>query len=143
MATYRLTLELPESVFQKLVRIAELSHQSLESLAVQSITSNLPPSVENAPVEMQGELLRMQHLPVEELVKITGMPVSTTAQQHHLTLLEKNANDSITAAELEEVRDLRIAADRAMLIRAFAWALLRWRGYPIPPLESYSSRQEC
>lgn len=135
MATYRLTLELPESVFQKLVRIAELSNQSLESLAVQSITSNLPPSVENAPVEMQGELLRMQHLPVEELVKITRMPVSTTAQQHHLTLLEQNANDSITAAELEEVRDLRIAADRAMLIRAFAWALLRWRGYPIPPLE--------
>ncbi|HIK09060.1 MAG TPA: hypothetical protein IGS52_02135 [Oscillatoriaceae cyanobacterium M33_DOE_052] len=135
MATYRLTLELPEPVFQKLVRIAELSNQSLESLAIQSITSNLPPSVEHAPLHLQGELLSMQNLPVEELVKITRMQVSPTAQERHLTLLDKNANDSITAAELEEIRDLRIDADRLMLSKASAWSLLRWRGYPIQPLE--------
>lgn len=70
MVTRRLTVELPESVFQELERIAELTNQSLEALAAQSITSNLPPSADNAPPQMQVELLAMQTLPIDELLKI-------------------------------------------------------------------------
>jgi hypothetical protein len=38
-----------------------------EVLAAQSVVSTLPPSVENAPLEMQPDLLKMQNLSIEEL----------------------------------------------------------------------------
>ncbi|MEH1846005.1 MAG: hypothetical protein V7L25_13645 [Nostoc sp.] len=42
MANQKLTLEIPESLFEQLDHLAELTGQSIESLALQSITSNLP-----------------------------------------------------------------------------------------------------
>ena len=42
MATQKLTLEIPESLLEELHRFAELTGQSVESLAVQSITNSLP-----------------------------------------------------------------------------------------------------
>ncbi len=37
--------------------------------------------------------------------------------------------------ERQELRKLGIAADQVMLKKAYAWALLRWRGYRIPTLD--------
>ncbi|WP_335065175.1 AbrB/MazE/SpoVT family DNA-binding domain-containing protein [Nostoc sp.] len=42
MANQKLTLEIPESLFEQLHHLAKLTGQSIESLALQSITSNLP-----------------------------------------------------------------------------------------------------
>ncbi|MEH1935281.1 MAG: hypothetical protein V7L14_16625 [Nostoc sp.] len=42
MTNQKLTLEIPESLFEQLHHLAELTGQSIESLALQSITSNLP-----------------------------------------------------------------------------------------------------
>ena len=135
MATRELTVELPESVFQQLARIAELTDRSLEVLAAQSITSNLPPSAENAPLEIQAELWEMQALPVEELLTVARSTVPSTQQERHLALLEKNSNGGVTPEERQEMSNLRIAADKLALSKAFAWAVLRWRGYPVPALE--------
>jgi len=73
MATYTLTVELPESVFQQLARIAKLTNQSLETIVAQSITSNLPPSADNAPAQMQTELLKCEYCRTSS--KLTGMPL--------------------------------------------------------------------
>jgi len=48
--------------------------------------------------------------------------------------LEKNQNGSITPEERQELSHLRLAADRLMVRKAYAWSLLRWRGIPIPAL---------
>ncbi|MDJ0673899.1 MAG: hypothetical protein QNJ36_00630 [Calothrix sp. MO_167.B42] len=45
MANQKLTLEIPESLFEKLLHLAELTDQSVEDLALQSIINNLPPIV--------------------------------------------------------------------------------------------------
>lgn len=66
----KVTVELPESVFQQLVRIAEATSQPIEMLAAQSITSNLLPSTDSAPPEIQTELLRIQNLSTDELREI-------------------------------------------------------------------------
>ncbi len=42
MSTQKLTLEISESLLEKLRRLAELTGESVESLAVQSITNSLP-----------------------------------------------------------------------------------------------------
>lgn len=131
----KLTVELPESVFQKLLRIASLTQQSPEALAAQSIISNLPPSAENAPDQMQAELLQMPPLSIDELLKVANSQIPPAQQQRHLELLEKNHTDSITVEEQQELADLRLAAEREMLRKAYAWAVLRWRGYSVLALD--------
>lgn len=135
MATHRLTVELPEPIFQALAKIAELTNQSLEEIAAQSIISNLPPSADNAPAQMQESLLEMQRLPIDELLKIAHSQVPLEQQQRHYTLLEKNQLATITPEERKELSDLRSVADQLMLQKAYAWAVLRWRGHRVPALE--------
>ena len=135
MTTQRVTIELPEPVFRQLVRIAEATQQSVEVLAAQSVLSNLPPSVENASPEMQPELLKMQSLSIEELLAITNAKVEPSQHERHIELLEKNQEGSLTPEERQELTDLRLAADRLMLRKAYAWSVLRWRGHRIAPLK--------
>ena len=135
MTTQRLTVELPEPVYRLLAHIAQLTEQSPEQLAAQSIVGNLPPSIEDAPAEMQEELRALQRLPDEELLEIAHSQVPPAQQQRHLALLEKNRTGSITPEERQELADLRMEADRMMVRKAYAWAILRWRGHRVPPLE--------
>lgn len=129
------TVELPESTFEYLQQVASFSRLSLDQLARQSIEGNLPPSVANAPAEMQAELLSMQALTLAELRRIAHSRLPAAKQARHLELLDKNSENSITPDERQELASLRLDADRLMLRKARAWSLLRWRGQPIPPLE--------
>jgi uncharacterized protein YjbI with pentapeptide repeats len=110
------------------------SDQPLEVLAAQSITSNLPPSPDNAPPEMQAELLRMQTLSIDELLEIAQAQIKSEQQARHTALLEKNQTDEISPEERQELSELRSSVDRLMLRKAYAWAVLRWRGHRIPSL---------
>ena len=135
MTTQRVTIELPKPVFRQLARIAEATQQSVEVLAAQSVVSNLPPSVENAAPEMQAELLKMQKLSIEELLAIANALVKPSQHERHIELLGKNKEGSLTCEERQELTDLRLAADRLMLYKAYAWSVLRWRGHRISPLK--------
>ena len=135
MTTQRVTIELPEPVFRQLTRIAEATQQSVEVLAAQSVVSNLPPSVENASLEMQPELLKMQKLSIEELLAIANAQVEPSHYERHVELLEKNKEGSLVPQERQELTDLRLAADHLMLRKAYAWSVLRWRGHRIPTLQ--------
>ena len=51
-------------------------------------------------------------------------------------LLEKNANVTLSDTERAELTQLRTAADRFMLQKVQAAALLRWRGHPMPSADT-------
>ena len=93
----------------------------------------------NASPEMQPELLKMQKLSIEELLAIANAKVEASQHQRHVELLEKNKEGSLTLEERQELTDLRLAADRLMLRKAYAWSVLRWRGHRIPPLKELSA----
>jgi uncharacterized membrane protein len=99
MTPVRVTIELPEPVFRQLARIAEAMQQSVEVLAAQSVLSNLPPSVDNASAEMQPELLKMQHLSIEELLAIANAQVEPSQHKRHVELLDKNKEGLLTSEE--------------------------------------------
>jgi len=99
----------------------------------QSLEGNLPPPVVNAPPEMQAELLTIQTLFLPELKQIATSQIPPAQQARHLELLEKNKGD-ITPEERDELISLRLDADRLMLRKAYAWAVLRWHGQSIPAL---------
>jgi predicted transcriptional regulator len=134
MTAQKVTVELPEPIFQQLSRIAIATQQPIEALINQSIASNLPPTVDNAPLEIQAELLRMQTQSIEELQSIAQGQVSLEQQQRHTALLEKKQTKILTPQEHQELIDLRVLADKLMLKKAYAWSVLRWRGNRIPSL---------
>ena len=76
----------------------------------------------------------MQKLPVDELLQIASSQVPPHQQERQLALLEKNQAASIAPEESQELSALRVAADRLMVRKAYAWAILRWRGHPVPAL---------
>jgi hypothetical protein len=135
MTTQRITIELPESIFHRFVQIAEATQQPLEDLIAQSVVSNLPPSAENAPLEMRAELMEMQTLSVDELLAIAQTQAEPIQHEHHVQFLEKNQAGALLPEEQKELTNLRQTADRLMLRKAYAWSVLRWKGHRIPPLK--------
>lgn len=135
MATQKVTVELPQAIFQQLARIANATQQPLEDLVAQSIVSNLPPTPDNAPLEIQEELLKMQTWDDKELLAIANSQITSEQQKRHIELLEKNStSEELNKIERQELSELRTASDRLMLQKAYAWSVLRWRGHKIPNL---------
>jgi hypothetical protein len=139
MTTQRITIELPESIFHRFAQMAEATQQPLEDLIAQSVVNNLPPSAENAPLTMRAELRDMQNLSVDELLAITQTQANATQHENHVQLLEKNQIEDLSAEDQKELTNLRQTADRLMLRRAYAWAILRWKGHRIPPLQELAT----
>ena len=131
----RVEIELPESVYQQLARIAEETAQTIATLAAQSVMSNLPPSTAEASPELRGELLRLQTLENSELLKVAQSELPRANSERQAELLEKNEEGRLAEVEYQELAALRRASDQLMLQKAYAWSVLRWRGQRVPSLE--------
>jgi len=135
MVMQRVEIELPESVYRQLARIAEETAQPIATLAAQSVMSNLPPSATDASPELRGELLRLQRLETTDLLKVAQSEIASADHERQAELLEKNQAGQVTEAERQELTALRAESDRLMLQKAYAWSVLRWRGQRMPSLE--------
>jgi hypothetical protein len=133
--TQTLVVDLPDEIYRYLQEIAGVTRQPLETLVRQSITGNLPPKVTTAPLDVQPDLLQMQSASVAHLRQIAESQVAPAQAARHLELLEKQQQQQLTPAERSELAELRTQADRLMVRKAYAWALLRWHGAPLPKLE--------
>ncbi len=134
MSNHSVTIELPEHIFQRLSLLAETTARPLAEIVAQSVVSNLPPEIEQSSPELRPELLRMQSLPDAALLEIAQAVVAPEQQTYHEELLAKNALDELSNDERAELSRLRLEVDRQMFCKAYAWSILRWRGYKIPAL---------
>jgi hypothetical protein len=134
----QLTIDLPESTFQRLAQLAELTRRPLSELIVQSIAGNLPPAVETAPPEIQADLLALQTLDVPALRDVAQSQIPPAQRDRHLELLERSQARVLTADEQQELELLALQADWLMLKKAHTCALLRWHGQPIRDLSQLS-----
>ncbi|UUO17523.1 hypothetical protein [Dolichospermum heterosporum] len=100
-----------------------------------TIRINAPPAIDYAPLELQGELIAMQELTIEELLTIAQSRVPESQQELHLQLLEKNQNNQLSESDRLLLKSLRVSADYLMLKKAYAYALLKWKGYSLPDVE--------
>ena len=106
----KVVIELPEEVHFELSRIAQASKSTLAEVVLQSIRSGMPPSLGKVPADFHSDLLLLNGLPDQDLMRIVegDWPVSQKKSE-----LYKKAN-------FEALR------------RIYALSLLRWRGHPIP-----------
>lgn len=141
MTTQDVMVSLPESLYLRLQQVAQATQQSLTDVLLHAVEVGSPPNWEEAPAEFQADLASLDRLNDEALWQIARSQRTEADMVRHQLLLDKNAAGTLTEAERQELTRLRTEADRFMLRKGHAAALLRWRGHRLP-LRTSCSRNE-
>jgi hypothetical protein len=126
------TLHLPEALYRRLASTARATQRSLEEVLLQAVSAGSPPAWDDVPPEYQADLAEMDWLSDGDLWQIVQLQQSGPAVARYDELLAGNKTGQLTDAERVELTELRSAAERLMLRKAHAAALLRWRGHTVP-----------
>jgi hypothetical protein len=124
-------VQIPEPLFQKLKRIADLTHRSVEDITATSLEAALP-LPPGLPPDIANELAAM-HLFSDEALQAAVVPSFTPAEEHRLNQLNMTAGEQdLTPAEAAEQQHLIMSYQHSVLRRAKARAVLAQRGHRLP-----------
>lgn len=130
--TATVTLQIPDLIYQRLVNTAHATGRSLEEVMLHALKVGSPPDWDNAPDEFKADLATLDRLEDEALWKIATAQKTCEDMARYDELLDRNQNETLSQAERLELMELRSQADRFMLRKAQAAALLHWRGHHVP-----------
>ena len=108
MPTETVTLQIPKTLYQRLVYTARATQRPLEEVMLYALQVGSPPAWDDVPEEFQADLAALDKLDDKTLWQIA----------HSRKRLELTA--------------LRQESDLFMLRKAQAAVLLRWRGHSVP-----------
>lgn len=134
MSDPTITIQMPQPLYQRLQRLSEITHRPLESLICQSLDAHLPPLLEDMPEAMREDLNALEKLDDEVLRQVAQGVWSAEQHERYTELLEQDRTGTLTPSEQVTLEDLYQDANRHMLLKAYAHALLKWRGHDLPPL---------
>ena len=129
---HTITITLPDNLYHKLKRTAELVQEPLETLVTHSLAQSLPPFVEEIPEEYQVDvypLLRMNNTQLQAEVQRV-FPQERWAEYE--SLLERKKDASLSGPDQTRLAVLRREADVLMFRKGYAAVLLKRRGSQIP-----------
>ena len=133
---HNVTVRLPEEIYRRLEQSAQASNTPVEELVVQSVKAGIPPLVNNLPDDYRKEFLELERLSDKELRRLAESTISAARERQYTNLLRKNQQGTLTKREQEHLKRLGAEARRLTLHKAYAYALLQWRGHRIPtPVE--------
>jgi hypothetical protein len=92
----------------------------------------LPPSLDDISPELHSVVADLQHMSDEALWSVAKESLPPHHWRRHQRLLRKGQEGTLSAAEHEELAELRAAVDRFVTRRSYALALLKWHGHTIP-----------
>ena len=131
MAATTIAVHIPESLFRKLKRAADLTHRSVEDVTVTSLEAALP-AAPNLPIDIANELAAM-HLFSDEALWAATAPSFSPTEEYRLNQLNAAAGEQdLTPAEEAEQQNLITAYHRSVLRRTQALAILAQRGHSVP-----------
>lgn len=125
----QITLILPADISDRARQIAETTSRPVEQILIEHLKSLSSPLPELPPDE-QAELDALHHLSDDALWTIAREQVPDDAQTQAQKLMGKNSRSTISDLEAVELEKLVRRADRVMLRKAEAGAILKERGYP-------------
>ncbi len=134
MLVETVTLQLPETLYRRLVNNARATSRSLEDVMLHALRVGSPPGWDDAPAEFQNELAEMDRLDDDTLWRIARKRKSEAEMGRYNELLNKKEQDGLSEAERLELEHLRTETDRFVLRKAHSVVLLRWRGHSVPVL---------
>ncbi len=133
MAEEALTLNVPETLYQRLKERAEEMHRSVEEEALEALATSVPQKDE-LPRDWEELLDSMSTLDDEALWRAAQNEMGRQANAGVRRLQAKRRTRGLTVAEQERLAELLRQEDKGMLIRAQAVFLLKQRGRDIEPL---------
>ena len=135
MTIQTVTLNMPESLYQRAKQAADALKRPVEDVIVDTLASTLP-LLDDVPGEMVGELAAMAHLSDEALQGLANNVMLEERQELLHDLLDKQGLGELDESEQHELAAIMAEYGRYMLRRAKAVALLIARGRPVPTLIS-------
>jgi hypothetical protein len=135
MTVHPLHIQLPEALYQRLQRAAEVTNQPLQTIVIQTIRGNLPPLLDDLRPEWREAVADLSALSDEALWAIARKPLPSRQWGRHQRLLRKMQESVLTEAEKTALAALRADADRSVTRRSYALALLKWRGHTLPSID--------
>ena len=132
-ATSTVTLNIPEVLYHRLRQAAAALQLSFDEIVLHALRAGSPPAWDDVPAEFQTDLAALDRLDNDSLWNIIRSSASGFDWERYQELLDRSAGGRLTDAEQRELEELRTKADRHVLRRAHAAALLKWRGYQVLP----------
>jgi hypothetical protein len=126
--TDQIILTLPEDLSERARRIAESTAQPVEQVLIDHLRTLSEPLPALSP-DVQAELDALQHLSDDTLWTIARDRMPESAQTRAQYLMGRNSSGQISDAEYDELEQLAERADRLMLRKAEAAAILKQRGH--------------
>jgi len=123
-----LTVALPDSLYERLVRAAELLDQPAEELVADSLQLTLPPVLDEVPEQYQADVLPLLAMSEPQLRRELSRAFPTRAWRDYEALLEEKRERALTEDETARLDALRRRADVLTLRRGYAAVLLKRRG---------------
>ena len=133
MALQTLTLRLPDSIYQRLVDLAQKSERPLEEETVSLINGALMTDAELT-ADISDRLNQLTLLTDEELWNAAVSQASEEDNELMQELLEKRQREGLTSEEFEQVQILSKHFNHIMMVRAKSASLLAERGHDISAL---------
>jgi hypothetical protein len=125
-------LNVPEIVYQRMKSTAKATHRSIEDIMVYALRVGSPPTWDDVPPEFQADLAAMDRMEDDALWVFARARKTLDEMARYDELLARHQDGLLTDSEKQELTQLRMEADRFMLRKAHAAALLRWRGHTVP-----------
>ncbi len=129
-----IAIELPQLLYQRLQRLAELTRRPLEKLVVQTLEANVPSLPENLSPIIRETLLDLEVLDDEILWQVAYSTISPKQQNKYSHLLQKNRLKTLNKTEQITLERLYQESQRHTIRKGYAFVLLKWRGYSLPTL---------
>ena len=127
-------IHMPDLLYQRLQRLAALTHRPLESLVLQALDAHMPPLLEDMPEHIRQDLAALEKLEDAALRHVAQGAWSSEQSAQYTALVEKDRARTITPAEQDTLEELYQEANCHMLRKAYANTLLKWRGHQLPTL---------
>lgn len=141
MTAQTVAIQMPQPLYRRLERLAELTHCPVESLVVQTLHASVPPLPDDLPEEMRGDLMSLENMDDDALWEVARSTIGPEQQERHHLLLEKSHQGTLSESDQAALAQLRREADQLMLRKAYAYVLLKWRGHRLPTLADLEAEE--
>lgn len=140
MTNQTVAIHIPESLYQRLERLATLTNHSLEQVVVQTLAASVPPLPDDVPDSMREGLIALEALDDAALWQVAHAMIRPEQQEAFFQLREQRQAGTITDDGRATLAQLQQDADQLMLRKAYAYVLLKWRGHRLPTLEELEAQ---
>jgi len=128
MALQKFTIELPDSVYQRIAALAKKSQRPVAEETISLIQSALYQEQKSS-LEINELLDQLSFLTDAELLNAARSSATVQDEELMQGLLEKQQREGLTASESEQAESLSQRFNQIMLVRAKSAALLVERGF--------------